>query len=187
MNRPVAGRPIPRPHALVAAVAIATALPGCSLLRGSPPVSPADVPSAHGAEVPVVAGAAAPSPQADRIASLAEGFAGAPYRFGGASPAGFDCSGLVWYVHALAGYTLPRTAAGQMLESRRVAREDLVRGDLVFFALGGSGRAIDHVAIYLGDGEIIHAPRSGRPVGRDRLDDRWFAERFAGAGRFWTR
>lgn len=186
MSRPVAGRPARWRRALAVALAFGTALPGCSLLQDAPAGSPAEASPALVADAPAGGVSAAPLPQADRIASLAERFVGAPYRFGGASPAGFDCSGLVWHVHGLAGYTLPRTAAGQMLESRRVPREDLVRGDLVFFASGGAGRAIDHVGIYLGDGEFIHAPRSGRPVGRDRLDDRWFDERFAGAGRFWS-
>ncbi len=80
--------------------------------------------------------------------------------------------------------TVPRTAAGQMLAARRVSLDALAPGDLVFFA--SEGAQIDHVGIYAGDGRFLHAPRTGRPVGYDRLDDEWYARAPASAGRFWT-
>lgn len=161
-----------------------TLLGGCSLLRDAPggtPV-PATIP-------PPSAGAPPPNevtadPRLERVAELAESLLGAPYRFGGASPQGFDCSGLVLYVHGIAGITVPRTAAGQMLAARPVVRSGLQRGDLLFFASGGPRAAIDHVGIYVGAGQFVHAPRSGRPVSSDRLDEPWFAERLVSAGRF---
>jgi murein DD-endopeptidase len=156
------------------------ALAACSVVRDAPPSQPTDV-------VPSPASVPAPTgvpTRAERIVASAEAQLGAPYRFGGSSPDGFDCSGLVRYVHGLAGVTVPRTAAGQMLAARAVAREDLQPGDLVFFASRGRGGPIDHVGIYVGDDSLVHAPRSGRPVSRDRLSERWFTERFAGAGRF---
>lgn len=118
------------------------------------------------------------------LLGLAERQIGAPYRFGGASPEGFDCSGLVRWIHGEAGITVPRTAAGQQLEARPVAADALRPGDLVFFRVGG--RAVDHVGIYAGDGRFLHAPRRGRTVGYDRLDDPWWAGRHAGSGRFWS-
>lgn len=118
------------------------------------------------------------------LLALAEQQLGAPYRFGGASPDGFDCSGLVRWIHARAGITVPRTAAGQQLEARAVAARELLPGDLVFFRV--SGREVDHVGVYAGDGRFVHAPRRGRTVGYDRLDDAWWSSRQAGAGRFWT-
>jgi cell wall-associated NlpC family hydrolase len=119
-----------------------------------------------------------------RLLRLAETQIGAPYRYGGDTPRGFDCSGLVRYVHAQAGLTVPRTAAGQMLAARRVPLDALAPGDLLFFA--SDGTQIDHVGIYAGDGRFLHAPRTGRPVGYDRLDDEWYAPRARAAGRFWT-
>ncbi|WP_245586088.1 C40 family peptidase [Solimonas soli] len=90
------------------------------------------------------------------------GQVGRPYRYGGASPAGFDCSGLVQYVYAQAGIALPRTTREQHKLGRKIDLEDAVPGDLLFYSF--SGRGIDHVAIYLGDDEAVHAPASGRAV-----------------------
>ena len=108
---------------------------------------------------------------------------GTPYRWGGTGPAAFDCSGLVMYVHRQFGYEVPRTAAQQYKEARRVKRRDLQPGDLVFFKL--SGRKISHVGIYTGDDYFIHAPQSGGRVRLASLDNAYFRKRFAGAGRFY--
>ncbi len=152
----------------------------CSLVREPAlPSLPTSVESADAA-APVQAADDAPGRV---LLGLAERQIGAAYRFGGASPDGFDCSGLVRWVHGAAGITVPRTAAGQQLEARPVAAGSLRPGDLVFFRI--AGRAVDHVGIYAGDGRFLHAPRRGRTVGYDRLDDPWWASRRAGAGRFW--
>lgn len=107
---------------------------------------------------------------------------GAPYRYGGSTPQGFDCSGLAQYAYREAGIAIPRTAAAQQRASTRVAREALQPGDLVFFATGRDG--IDHVGVYAGAGRFVHAPSSGRVVSFAYLDDPWYASRYAGAGRF---
>ena len=114
-----------------------------------------------------------------RVASLASGFVGTPYRYGGDSPSGFDCSGLVYYVYREVGVTVPRTAAEQRAAARRIPQESLEPGDLVFFYTPE-----DHVGIYLGAGEFVHAPATGRSVERARLDAPYFILGFAGAGRF---
>jgi cell wall-associated NlpC family hydrolase len=168
--------------ALLAAIVLLPLLSACSLVR-APTVAaaPATVPA------PDTAGTLSVDPSPGRlILVLAERQIGAPYRFGGASPDGFDCSGLVLHVHGLAGLTVPRTAAGQSLQARPVQGADLQAGDLLFFASRGRGRAVDHVGIYAGDGRFVHAPRTGRDVGYDRLEDPWWAARFAMAGRFWA-
>lgn len=103
---------------------------------------------------------------------------GVPYRLGGADPTGFDCSGLVQWSFAGLGVTVPRTTEEQMAWFRPVSREELTPGDLVFFRLPQA-----HVGIYLGAGEFIHAPTSGRSVERARLDSPWFILGFAGGGR----
>jgi cell wall-associated NlpC family hydrolase len=130
--------------------------------------------------VPVAPAAAAlTNPIGDRIVALAERQLGAPYRYGGATPQGFDCSGLVFYVFEQLGVRVPRTAEQQLTAVARIAREALQPGDLVFFWLPQA-----HVGIYAGNGEFIHAPATGRAVERARLDQPLFILGFAGGGRF---
>ncbi len=104
---------------------------------------------------------------------------GKPYRLGGAGPrGGFDCSGLVAWVYSTLGVRVPRTTDGQFAYFTPVPREQLQPGDLVFFRLPQA-----HVGIYVGEGEFVHAPATGRPVERARLDGPWFILSFAGGGR----
>jgi len=120
------------------------------------------------------------------IAREARDQIGTPYRYGGNDPRrGFDCSGLVAYVHAQEGISVPRTAAAQYAASRKVDREDLQAGDLVFFRLVPGSREVSHVGVYTGHGRFVHAPQSGRNVGEASLDDPFFRERFAGSGRLY--
>jgi cell wall-associated NlpC family hydrolase len=129
-----------------------------------------------------------PSPAAtaprfgDRLVTVAQSLLGAPYRYGGASPSGFDCSGLVYFAYAELGIAVPRTVAAQKAAVRPVAEGELAPGDLVFFHVGGAG--IDHVGIYAGGGRFIHAPARGRTVTWAALDEPFYARRYAGAGRF---
>jgi cell wall-associated NlpC family hydrolase len=90
----------------------------------------------------------------------AEGFIGVPYHYGGTTPSGFDCSGLMQYVWREAGVDLPRTAAEQQQVGTMVSGEsNLEPGDLVFF-----GSPAYHVGMYLGNGYMIDAPRTGEDV-----------------------
>lgn len=109
---------------------------------------------------------------------------GAPYRLGGAGPEAFDCSGLVTYAHAAVGISVPRTAAQQRESARAVPLDALRAGDLLFFRM--SGAAVDHVGIYDGAGEFLHAPGRGRGIERARFDAPWYRSRFVAAGRFWN-
>ena len=111
----------------------------------------------------------------------AESRIGTPYRYGGSGPDAFDCSGLVAYAYQQAGVPLPRTAAQQYALARPVPRAELRPGDLVFFRW--SGREVSHVGIYAGDGQFVHAPQTGGEVRTANLDDEWYRERYAGAGR----
>lgn len=96
------------------------------------------------------------------VADIALGLLGVPYVSGGATPAGFDCSGLVRYcVLQACGWELPRTAAGQSAMGHSVSFSELQPGDLLFW--GGAGGAW-HVAISLGGDSYVHAPAPGQSV-----------------------
>jgi cell wall-associated NlpC family hydrolase len=136
--------------------------------------------------------AAAPvAPPADsaapgqRIAALARAQLGRPYAPGGATPGGFDCSGLVAYTHELAGYRVPRTADAQSRGARAVDVDEIMPGDLVFFRIASNSR-VDHVGVYLGDRSFVHAPGRGREVEIARLDALYYKSRLSGAGRYWV-
>jgi cell wall-associated NlpC family hydrolase len=105
---------------------------------------------------------------------------GQPYRYGGAAPGGFDCSGLVSYAAASAGIRIPRTAAEQMQAGQPVARRDLQAGDLIFMHL--SGKEL-HVAIALDRQLFVHAPSSRGKVRIDSLLAPPYAAAFIGARR----
>jgi cell wall-associated NlpC family hydrolase len=120
------------------------------------------------------------------IAQQALAQVGTPYRYGGADPArGFDCSGLVSYAHSREGISVPRTAAAQFATARKIDPEFLQAGDLVFFRLDPGSREVTHVGIYTGQRRFVHAPQTGRRVGEASLDDPYYRERFAGAGRLY--
>ncbi len=106
---------------------------------------------------------------------------GKPYQWGAAGPDKFDCSGLVQYVYSNLGVSLPRVSRQQASAGVHVDRADLQPGDLVFFVLSGS--RIDHVGIYLGHGQFIHAPRRYSPVRTDSLNNSWWRQRFKGGRR----
>ncbi len=120
-------------------------------------------------------------PVRDQVCALARSYLGTPYVYGGASPDGFDCSGLVFHVYREVGVSLPRTAGAQASAGRHVNRTSLLPGDLVFFRTRGT--RISHVGIYVGEGRFVHAPSSGKTVRVDSLDDPWWLRRYAGARR----
>jgi cell wall-associated NlpC family hydrolase len=119
----------------------------------------------------------APDPGAGHTdaASIAMHYLGVPYVWGGATPAGFDCSGLVMYVFAQLGIALPHYAAAQFGVGEPVARDQLQPGDLVFFD------GLGHVGIYIGGGEMIHAPHTGDVVKISPLSE--FGASYVGARR----
>ena len=115
------------------------------------------------------------------IAARARTLTGTAYRNGGTSPAGFDCSGLVQYLYTYAGVSLPRTAEAQYGVGDEVDADALVPGDLVFFRI--DGHRVSHVGIATGEGAFVHAPNERSRVRFDRLDSRYWAQRFAGGRR----
>jgi len=119
----------------------------------------------------------AESRRGQRVVEIARKQVGTPYRFGGTSPSGFDCSGLVRYVYAQVGVSLPHNAAQQYRYGSPVSRDRLEPGDLVFFD------HLRHSGIYIGGGRFIHARQTGKRVSIASLHDDWYAEHWVGARR----
>ena len=119
----------------------------------------------------------APPTQYSGVVGIAMQYLGVPYVWGGASPSGFDCSGLVMYVYAQVGVSLPHYTGAQWQMGVPVAESDLQPGDLVFFD------GLGHVGIYIGGGEFIHAPHTGDVVRIDSLSEAWYAAPYDGARR----
>jgi cell wall-associated NlpC family hydrolase len=140
------------------------------------------------APVPRGATGAAPrqAPAAGRqlgyeAATMARAQLGKPYQWGAQGPDRFDCSGLVCHVYGSLGVDMPRVSRDQARRGDEVARGKLQPGDLVFFAT--DGKSINHVGIYIGDDEFVHAPRRHEPVRTDRLDNAYWRQRYRTARR----
>jgi cell wall-associated NlpC family hydrolase len=170
------------------------ALAGCSSSpppRPLPPpqvdsrLPPVDIPRAEREDWDGSGGASSLRSRGEELANFALNLRGVRYRYGGATRAGFDCSGLVFFSHQQLGVTVPRTSRDQAEEARQIKQGKLRRGDLVFFKIGS--RRVNHVGIYIGDRRFVHAPGAGKPVTINSLDDEYYAQRFSSAGRFWDR
>jgi hypothetical protein len=101
---------------------------------------------------------------AQRIIDYAMQFRGTPYVWGGSSPEGFDCSGLIQYVYNHFGMKMPRVADAQARVGKRISAEEARPGDLVYFENDASRPGFDHIGIYLGHGMMLVAPRTGSTV-----------------------
>ncbi|MGA5219376.1 NlpC/P60 family protein [Streptomyces cinereoruber] len=122
--------------------------------------------SSGGARGPV----SAPNSRAAQAISFARAQLGKPYVWGATGPSGYDCSGLTQAAWRAAGVSLPRTTYTQINAGKRVSRSQLAPGDLVFFYSG-----ISHVGLYIGGGQMIHAPRPGAPIRVAPIDEMPFA------------
>ncbi|HET7578881.1 MAG TPA: C40 family peptidase [Bacillales bacterium] len=119
------------------------------------------------------------------IVNAGEQFIGLPYLWGGMSGFGYDCSGFAHMMHRSVGLVIPRDAHDQAEEGQAVEREQLAPGDLLFFAYEeGKGR-VHHVAIYYGDGKMIHAPNTGKSVEVISFPGSKYEIEFSGARRYW--
>lgn len=117
----------------------------------------------------------------EHAARTASSLVGSPYRYGGQTPDGFDCSGLVYYSYQAAGQSVPRTSTQQFQAARPIPIAQARAGDLLFFRYE---HKVSHVGIYLGDQRFVHAPSSGKPVSVASLRDEHYRNHFVGAGRF---
>lgn len=117
-----------------------------------------------------------------QILSKAQQYLGTPYVYGGASPAGFDCSGFVYYVLKSLGFSPYRTPADQYLHGSYVSKSNLQPGDIVFFA-NTYASGISHVGIYAGNGQFIHSPNSRSVVSYSDLTSGYWSDHYYGARR----
>lgn len=113
-----------------------------------------------------------------KAVSIALRYLGVPYRWAGASPGGFDCSGFVMYVYGRLGVALPHNGAMLWGRGRAVERRDLEPGDVVFFD------GLGHVGIFIGRGRFVHSPHSGDVVKISRLSESWYRSTYVGARRY---
>jgi len=121
------------------------------------------------------------SPQ-EKIVHAARDLIGVPYRFGGTTPEGFDCSGYVAYVYKQAiGKSLPRRTADQIKFGKAISSSKMGPGDLLYFWI--HEEKIFHVGIYIGGDRFIHAPSSQGEVSVQRLHTPYWSERYRGARR----
>jgi len=158
-------RNMQRVKALLIIGVVLLAFSGCA----SAPVTPTSTAKATAAD------------RGDAAAALAAKMVGKPYKYGGASPAGFDCSGLVSYSFKQAGVALPHNTTQQRAASRLVKVAELRRGDLLFF--DQEGKKHGHVGIYLGEGRFVHAPSSGKSVRNDALSNPYWKKHLSEARR----
>ena len=142
--------------------------------QSAPATAPAPSSSSGGSS-----GSSAPPPAThSSVVSIALQYLGVPYVWGGASPSGFDCSGLTMYAYAKVGVYLPHNAAMQYGMGTPVSRSQLAPGDLVFF------NGLSHVGMYIGGGRFVHAPHTGDVVKISSLSEYWYAATYVGARRY---
>jgi cell wall-associated NlpC family hydrolase len=158
-----------RTTAAPAASPAAQAAPAPAPAPPAPEPPPAPAP-------PTPAPPPAPGRGHPEAAAIAARYLGVPYRWGGASPSGFDCSGLVMYVYAQIGIALPHYTVAQYHMGTAVAQDQLQPGDLVFFD------GLGHVGIYIGANQFIHAPHTGDVVKVSTITG-WYAQTYVGARR----
>jgi len=140
-------------------ILISVLISGCELLQPQEPATPAPEPPQQTNKVappvkPVIRKKKLSAK--DKMMRVALDMRGKPYLFQGESPKGFDASGLVFYCHQQVGLNIPRTFQKQLASSKKIAKEKVRPGDLLFFSLGTSKPT--HVGIYLGVNKFIHAP-----------------------------
>jgi cell wall-associated NlpC family hydrolase len=145
--------------------------------QSAPAPAPAPAPASSSSDGS--SGSSAPPPAThSSVVSIALQYLGVPYVWGGASPSGFDCSGLTMYAYAKVGVYLPHNAAMQYGMGTPVSRSQLAPGDLVFFS------GLSHVGMYIGGGRFVHAPHTGDVVKISSLSEYWYAATYVGARRY---
>ena len=115
--------------------------------------------------------------------ALAKQNLGVPYKWGGTTPSGFDCSGFVYYVLNTLGIKASRTLTSMYAQGMEVSKSELQPGDIVFFK-NTYKSGLSHVGIYVGGGQFIHSPHSGKVVSYADLNSDYYTSHYYGAVRF---
>lgn len=110
------------------------------------------------------------------IARTAASQVGRPYRYGGSTPKGFDCSGLIWWAYKQHGVAVPRVTTAQARAGKAVKSNAMRAGDILVFSTRSSGTGL-HTALYMGNGAFVHSPSSGSHVRTDRIADAYWNKR----------
>lgn len=119
----------------------------------------------------------------NKIVAKAKQYLGVPYKWGGTDPSGFDCSGFVYYVLRSQGINVSRTQTAMYAQGTPVSKSNLQPGDVVFFQ-NTYKAGLSHVGIYVGDGQFIHAPSSGKVVSYANLYTDYYISHYYGAVRY---
>ena len=159
-------------YCAVVLVLCATASVPSAALAAPDNVAPPAVPPRPGVDVQLGA----------EVANFAQEFVGSPYRWGGTSPAGFDCTGFVMWVYSQFGVSLPHNEAGQLASGVQVGSDELQPGDVLVFAKTYRS-GLSHVGIYVGDGQFVHAADERHGVTVSALWDSYWGPRLVGATR----
>ena len=171
---------IPRPRVAIAGV-LTIVLAACASAPSSQGTNgPGQTGAAPAVSAPPGSPGLAPADPRTDMVRRALSMLGQPYRYGGAAPGGFDCSGLVQYAADGAGIHVPRTAREQMRAGLAVPRDELRAGDLIFMHLAHKEL---HVGIVIDDQDFVHAPSTGGHVRIDRLSAPRYAKGFLSARR----
>lgn len=118
------------------------------------------------------------SSSGEYIVSLAEKYLGIPYVWGGTTPSGFDCSGLIQYIYKEIGIYIPRVTYDQVNVGKTITRNNLQPGDLIFFTSEGDPTDIGHVGVYAGNNEFIHAPAPGSVIKYSSLSNSYYNKQY---------
>lgn len=120
--------------------------------------------------------AAGPVGSGSAVARSALSQVGKPYRYGGSTPRGFDCSGLIWWAYRQNGVTVPRVTTDQAKAGKAVKASAMQPGDVLVFKSRSSSRGL-HTALYAGNGTFVHSPSSGSRVRTDKIANSYWSKR----------
>ncbi|MFC0525337.1 NlpC/P60 family protein [Pontibacillus salicampi] len=128
---------------------------------------------------------AIPQGNGEDVVAAGMQFIDLPYFWGGMSSFGYDCSGFSYNMLKAAGYEIPRDASDQVLSGKEIPLDEVAPGDLIYFAYEEGKGSVHHVAIYYGDGKMLHAPKTGKSIEVIPIEGTFYEKELCAARRFW--